>query len=92
MKPLDVELLKELGKTAANLITVEEHSMIGGLGSAVADFYSDKQKRPLVHKMGIEDEYCHGAAHETILDRYGLTQSGIIKKVLMVQGGNQYDK
>lgn len=92
VKPLDEKLLDGLGKTAANLITVEEHSMIGGLGSAVADFYSDKQKRPIVHKMGIEDEYCHGAAHETILDRYGLTKSGIIKKVLMVQGGNQNDK
>ena len=92
VKPLDAELLNELGKTVAKLITVEEHSMIGGLGSAIAEFYSDKKEKPLIYKMGIEDEYCHGAAHETVLSRYGLTQSGIIKKVLTVQGGNQNDK
>lgn len=92
VKPLDRKLLDELGKTMINLITVEEHSVIGGIGSAIAEYYSDKKERPLVYKMGIADEYCHGASHETILDRYGLTQRGIIKKILTVQGGCQNDK
>lgn len=89
VKPLDISLLDELGKNVTNIITVEEHNIIGGLGSAVAEYYSDKKIRPLVYKMGIEDEYCHGASHETILDRYELTQNGIIKKILTVQGGSQ---
>ena len=88
VKPLDVKLLDKLAESITDMVTVEEHSMIGGLGSAVAEYYSDKKKRPLVHKMGIEDEYCHGASHETILNRYGLTQDGIVKKILSIQGGN----
>lgn len=92
VKPLDKKMLDELAESITDIITVEEHSMIGGLGSAVAEYYSDKAKRPFVYKMGIEDEYCHGASHETILGRYALTQNGIIKKILTVQGGNQNDK
>ena len=88
VKPLDVELLSELGEKVSNIITVEEHSIIGGLGSAVVEYYSDKKNRPIIHRMGIKDEYCHGASHETILNQYDLTQSGIIKKILTVQGGN----
>lgn len=88
VKPLDIRMLDELAESITDIITVEEHSVIGGLGGAVAEYYSDKRKRPLVHKMGIKDEYCHGASHETILSRYGLTQNGIIKKMLSIQGGN----
>lgn len=92
VKPIDIKLLDELAEGITDIITVEEHSIIGGLGSAVAEYYSDKRKRPLIHKMGIEDEYCHGASHETILRKYELTQNGIIKKILTVQGENQNDK
>lgn len=88
VKPLDVKLLDELGENVSNIITVEEHSVIGGLGGALAEYYSDKKKRPLVYKMGIADEYCHGASHETILRRYGLTQNEIVKKILTIQGGH----
>lgn len=87
VKPLDASLLDELAESVTDMVTVEEHSVIGGLGSAVAEYYSDKKKKPLVHRMGIQDEYCHGASHETILNRYGLTKDGIIKKIVTVQGG-----
>lgn len=87
VKPLDKELLDQLGATVKNIITVEEQSVIGGLGSAVAEYYSDKEQRPVVCKMGIVDEYCHGASHETILDRYGLTKEGIINQAIKMQGG-----
>ena len=86
VKPLDTDLLDALGKTVDNIITVEEHSLIGGLGSAVAEYYSDKKHRPLIYRMGMKDEYCHGASHETILDHYELTQNGIINKILFLKG------
>lgn len=92
VKPLDIKLLDQLGKAVANLITVEEHSLIGGLGSAIAEYYSDKKERPLVYKMGIEDEYCHGASHEAILKNYNLTQEGIIEKVCMIKENMENDK
>lgn len=92
VKPLDGKLLHELGENITNIITVEEHSLIGGLGSAVAEYYSAEKRRPWIYKMGIRDEYCHGASHETILKRYGLTREGIIKRILRIQGGSQNDK
>lgn len=87
VKPLDTELLDQVGKKTANIITVEEHSVIGGLGSAISEYYSDKKQKPVVYKKGIADEYCHGASHETILDRYELTKEGIINQVIKIKGG-----
>ncbi len=87
IKPLDIELLDELGENVSNIITVEEHSLIGGLGSALSEYYSDKRHRPFIHKMGVPDEYCHGASHETILNNYGLNKDGIIKEFLKAEGG-----
>lgn len=87
IKPLDENLLDQLGGKAANIITVEEHSVIGGLGSAIAEYFSDRKQGPAVFKMGIPDEYCHSASHETILHRYGLTKEGIVNQVTKIQGG-----
>lgn len=81
VKPLDEELLMSLcGKTKA-IITVEEHSIIGGLGSAVVEFYADKADSPLIYRMGFGDEYPHGAEHETLLGKYGLNEEGIYEKI-----------
>lgn len=80
IKPIDEDLLNKLSKIKA-IITVEEHSIIGGLGSAVSDFYADKKEHPLVYKMGFRDEYPHGASHETLLSDYKLDENGIYDKL-----------
>lgn len=84
VKPLDEELLSHLAWQAKAIITVEEHSVIGGLGSAVAEFYADKPQHPLVFRMGFEDEYPHGAAHETLLGKYQLDEVGIYGRICEV--------
>lgn len=80
VKPLDSELLDRL-KDMKAVITVEEHSIVGGLGSAVAEYYANLRNRPPVVRMGIPDEYCHGASHEFILKKYGLTADGIYDRM-----------
>ena len=80
VKPVDDELLFKLSKTKA-ILTVEEHSVIGGLGSAVSDYYSDKKNHPCVYKIGLPDEYPHGAGHETLLKDFGLDEQGIYNKI-----------
>lgn len=80
IKPVDKELLGQLASKKA-ILTVEEHSIIGGLGGAVAEFYSDKVNHPYVYRMGLPDEYPHGASHETLLEEYHLTQDGIYNKI-----------
>lgn len=80
-KPIDNELLADLIDDFKVIFTVEEHSIHGGLGTAVADHYSGYAVHPQIIKMGIPDEYCHGASHEAILDEYGLTAEGIYKRI-----------
>lgn len=83
VKPLDTETLDKLIGLKA-IVTVEEHSVIGGLGSAVAEYYSDKQNHPPIYKMGFSDTYSHGASHERMLQDNKLDNEGIfntIKKI-----------
>ncbi len=84
VKPLDEELLSQLAGQVKAIVTVEEHSILGGLGSAVAEFYANKPQHPLVYRMGFEDEYPHGASHETLLSRYQIDEAGIYGKIMDV--------
>lgn len=81
VKPLDEELLEHLRSKVKAIITVEEHSVIGGLGTSIGDYYAQYTNHPMIKKMGIKDEYCHGASHETILNEYNLTKESIIKEI-----------
>lgn len=81
IKPLDRELLDCLCGEITTVVTIEEHSTIGGLGSAVAEYMCSKKSHPVVYMMGIPDEYPHGASHETLLAKYDLTAEGISAKV-----------
>lgn len=80
IKPLDEELLlKSAGKTGC-VVTVEEHSVVGGLGSAVCDVLS--QKCPSrVMKIGIEDTFGESGPAEELLEKYGLCASCICKRI-----------
>ncbi|MCR4591449.1 MAG: transketolase [Lachnospiraceae bacterium] len=80
IKPVDTVLLDKLS-TAKAIITVEEHSIVGGLGSAVAEFYSACSKHPVIIRMGIPDEYCHAGSHDYILEKYGLTAEKIFEQI-----------
>ncbi len=80
IKPIDEVLLNNLSNKKA-ILTFEEHSIIGGLGSAVSEYYSDKKERPLVYRFGFPDIYPHGASHETLLKEYGLDANGIYNTI-----------
>lgn len=84
VKPIDAELLDKLGKEAKAIITIEEHSIVGGLGSAVSEYYSDKPNRLPVYKMGFQDAFPHGASHETLLKDFGLDAEGIYNQIKKV--------
>ena len=87
VKPLDEALLSRLAKSKA-ILTVEEHSVIGGLGGAVAEYYADKLDRPRVIRSGLPDAYPHGASHEALLEAYHLTQDGIFNTIKTIAGEN----
>ena len=80
IKPLDKEIL--FGNLDKKLIvTVEEHSKIGGLGSAVAEVLSGIVNTPKQLCIGIDDEYPHAASYEVLLDRCGLTAKKISETI-----------
>ena len=81
VKPVDEDLLSGLIGNTKAIVTVEEHTVIGGLFGAVAEFYADKKDAPLVYKMGFADEYPHGASHETMLADSGMNEEGIFKRL-----------
>jgi transketolase len=80
VKPLDFEALSSLPH--APVFTVEEHSILGGFGSAVAEFLSSQLSAPRVHRLGIPDEFLHdtGEQHESRI-HCGIDSAGIMTAV-----------
>lgn len=80
IKPIDKDLLIELTKTHDLIVTCEEHSIIGGLGSAVAEVLA--QYAPCRQVMiGIQDVFGESGTPAALLEKYGLTPADIVKAV-----------
>ena len=80
IKPIDEELLISCASTCKKVVTVEEHSVIGGLGSAVAEILGEKYPVPM-KRIGILDHFGESGSAEELLKKYGLDAPGIYKKV-----------
>lgn len=80
IKPLDEELILNSAKKTGKVVTVEEHSVIGGLGSAVCDVLSEKMPTP-VKKIGVNDVFGHSGPALELLKQFGLDGEGIYKSV-----------
>jgi len=82
IKPLDYELLADVAKTGKPIVTVEEHSVFGGLGEACASFLMENNFRNPFKIMGIPDEYTVTGSQNDIFNHYGLSESGITEVAL----------
>lgn len=81
IKPLDAEIVLRAAEASKFIVTAEEHSVIGGLGSAVSEFLSENYPVP-VKKIGIKDTFgCSGPAEE-LIKLYGLTEDDIVKTII----------
>ena len=80
IKPIDKEVIIESAKKTGAIVTVEEHSVIGGLGSAVSDVVSENYP-VLVKKIGINDVFGQSGKPKQLMEEYGLTVENIINKV-----------
>ena len=76
IKPLDTDLITEAAKRSGAIVTAEEHSVIGGLGSAVAEALSETCPTPVV-KVGVEDQFGRSGKVPELLEIYGLTAKNI---------------
>lgn len=80
IKPLDTELICRLAKATGAVVTVEEHSINGGLGSAVAETLSENCPTPLT-RVGMPDSFGQSGKPAELLAEYGLTAADIAEKV-----------
>ena len=80
IKPLDEELIIKSAKKTGKVVTVEEHSIIGGLGSAVCDCLSEKCPT-LVKRLGINDVFGESGPAFELLHKYELDAEGVYKHV-----------
>ena len=85
IKPLDEELLVKAARETGRIVTVEEHSIIGGLGSAVADCVTASCPVP-VTKIGVNDEFGHSGPAVDLLREFGLSAEHITETVKRVLG------
>ena len=81
IKPLDTETVLKAAKECKFIVTSEEHSVIGGLGSAVSEYLSEVHPAKVV-KHGIQDVFGQSADGETMLTNYGLRAKDIVEIVL----------
>ena len=80
IKPLDEELVIAAAKETGKVVTVEEHSVIGGLGSAVCDVLSEKAPTQVL-KIGVNDTFGESGPALELIKKYGLDGESIYKKV-----------
>lgn len=83
IKPIDSEILIKSAKKTGRVVVVEEHSIIGGLGEAVASVLSENLPVPVL-KIGTPDVYGHSASASELLDEFSLTGEKIAQKVAML--------
>ena len=80
IKPLDEELIVSAAKETGKVVTVEEHSVIGGLGSAVCDVLSEKAPTKVL-RIGMNDVFGESGPAKVLLEKYGLDANGIYNKI-----------
>ena len=78
IKPIDRDIIAKAARETGKIVTVEEHSVIGGLGSAVGDVVLEEYPVPVV-KIGINDVFGHSGAAKDLLVEYGLTAENIVR-------------
>ena len=80
IKPLDEELIVKSAAKTGKVVTVEEHSVIGGLGSAVCDCLCAKLPTPVL-KLGMQDVFGESGTANELMAKYGLDAEGVYKSV-----------
>jgi len=84
LKPIDYESVKNWSFTYDHVFTIEDHSIIGGLGSAVAEIMAENGSRSVLTRIGLNDVFPESGAPSDLYDKYGLSSNKIREKILEV--------
>jgi len=81
IKPLDEKLVLKCAKQTNAVMTIEEHSVIGGLGGAVSEVIAENRLSVPFKRMGVQDIFCESGEPEELFEKYGLSTPHIVKNV-----------
>lgn len=81
VKPLDVNLIKTLASQVKGIVTIENHSVIGGLGGAIAEVLAQSTNHAPISYIGVEDVFTESGTATEVKEKYGLNVENIVKKV-----------
>ena len=84
LKPIDKEIILKAARETGAIVTVEEHSIIGGLGSAVSEVVCEERPVPVI-RIGVNDKFGESGKPDELLRAYGLTSENVVsacKKVI----------
>lgn len=81
IKPIDKELINNLASKVKGIVTVENHSIIGGLGATIAEIIAQKTEHAKLSYVGVEDVFTESGKAIDVKTKYGLNVENIVKKV-----------
>ena len=81
LKPLDQEMLTDIGHRFRHVITIEDGARAGGMGSAILEFMGDQELPTQVHRLGLPDEFVEHGSVEELYHIVGLDKEGIIQEI-----------
>ena len=84
IKPLDEKKILEVLEKSKVLVSVEEHNVIGGLGSAISELVSSSNNKKPLLRLGINDSYAKSGSYDFLKNYYGLSSDMILKNILNI--------
>lgn len=84
IKPIDIVLILESAAKTGAIVTAENHNIIGGLGSAVAEVLTDKGIGLPFKRVGVQDQFCEGGTTPYLMGKFGLDAAAITDAVMHV--------
>ena len=81
IKPIDKKIILQCAKQSKYLFSVEDHSVVGGLGTAISEVLTDENPQKL-SRIGLNDVFPESAPPADLYDKYGLSSESIAKRVL----------
>jgi transketolase len=82
IKPLDLKTILAVSKSAKQIFTIEDHSIIGGMGSSIAEVIAEHQIKAKLTRLGMRDQFGESGKTEELLRKYKLDTKGIAGQVL----------
>lgn len=81
VKPVDTECIRQIAGRVKRMVTVENHSIVGGLGGLVAETVCDMPKHGVLKRVGVEDVFTESGPLEAVKEKYGLTVEHVLEQL-----------